>query len=32
VLGLGMAGRGLESMGASMPGTPVRDSGDVMNE
>ena len=32
MLGLGMAGRGLESMGASMPGTPVRDSDDVMNE
>jgi hypothetical protein len=32
VLGLGMAGRGLESLGASMPGTPVRGSDDVMNE
>lgn len=33
VLGLGaMAGRGLESLGASAPGTPVRGSDDVMNE
>jgi hypothetical protein len=32
VLGLGMAGRGLESLGASAPGTPVGGSDDVMNE
>jgi hypothetical protein len=32
VLGLGMAGRGLESLGASMPGTPVQVSDDAMNE
>ena len=32
VLGLGVAGRGLESLGASGPGTPVRGSDDVMNE
>jgi hypothetical protein len=32
VLGLGMAGRGLESLGASAPRTPVQGSDDVMNE
>ena len=31
-LGLGMAGRGLESFGASAPGTPVQGSDDVTNE